>query len=859
MRYPRTDIVNPLGLVTQKNQYGQYPNGALRTCRNFVARNPGELLQAPDTQNLINWTANDHTLQKLFPLDLSHTYSFSNTGTTWLIRESGSATAVPALFTATSLFSATGRISPVRARERMIVNTLKGALVVDSMAPANLAERTFRQAGLPQPHWVRTSTFPNTTTTDAGALSANTMVGYAVCFARKLADGYVIRSTPTPILKVNVVVLSNFRQIVMWNQNDGLIAGDIIEVYRTDGLNTLGSGNPMVLLDPGQTLKRTQSYVLTSADIATGSVTLVDTVSYELGTRITPGTELYINPFQEGPDFSNDQPPIAACVAKFKGYTFYARTTERPIWEFGCPGGIGAEVAAVAQGLTSTYHRAYSLGQHGNVNGTSTTGLATITGVAAASFIGLDVGQQINTAGGTLWPNGTAILSLNSGTGVITMNQNAISGAATGWTFDEVIEINGTVFRYIDLTQLIHALGQDVGNTLVTATDQAKWEIAVDSAVPYVVQFAFLTNPTVVILPGRTVYAPSSFTVRGSNGGRYSPPIPTMTQTAQTISAVVRKNRICWSKFQEPEHCPSALETFAGFDEIIALNATRDALWIWCTDGLRRMSGDGGADGLGFRIDDVDTTLILSAPQASTVFDEVLFGYTNVGFVSVDSAGNKTNLSDTVVGNLLPGTKYVETRSIICAANETDSEILLGLGEDVNGSSDRIFIYNVVTKIWSDLAQNGASLSNITAMAMMRDPSAGEPRLLFGVSPLGGGNPSYSEWNSAAAFLTASLEYQPVMGDGPLTLCQFSWADYLFAVATANGKQIVPTWNGVTHGVATVVDMQNAGYGRGGCPRAASRAHSVVPGFQSLSGTPQSRFQGLSLAMSGKSNKGKKR
>lgn len=353
MRYPRTDIVNPLGLVTQKNQYGQYPNGALRTCRNFVARNPGELLQAPATFNQVLWTDANHTLQKLFPLDQSRVYTFSNNGTAWVIRETASATALPTLFTATNLFNANGRISPVRARERLLVNTLSGALVVDSMVPANLTDRTFRQVGLPQPNWTRASGSPFLTSTNAGAIGANSMVSYCICFARKFADDYVVRSVPTIPIKVNTATLANFQQRVSWNPNAGIIAGDIIEVYRTDGLDTTGIGNPMLSNDPGATFKRVMSYVITIADIVAGAVLLVDTVSYVLGTRTTPGTELYSNPYQEGPDFANDQPPIAACTANFKGYTFYARTTERPILEFGCAGGIGGAGAAVSQGLSA--------------------------------------------------------------------------------------------------------------------------------------------------------------------------------------------------------------------------------------------------------------------------------------------------------------------------------------------------------------------------------------------------------------------------------------------------------------------------------------------------------------------------
>lgn len=865
MFLPRDTIVVPVGLVTQPNQYGQYPKGALRVARNYVMRNPGELVQAPDTFNPVTWTTEaNYILQKLFPLDQSHVYTFqTQSGGFGSIRESGNPTLLPLSiagggFGHSGLLSLTGRIPVVRSRERIVIGTGYGFLVGDFMAPTSLAERTLREAGMPQPAHAR---FGGIVSTNAGALPDQTIVAYQACWVRKFSDGYAVRSAPSPIFNVANTFGGprNFIYRVAIAQGANIQAGDILEIYRTDG-QPASSTYGGYAAAPGATVKLVNSYTVSQAEINAGSVSVTDTMSFVFGTTTTQGEELYTNPFQEGPTFANRQPPLAKCVANFKGYTFYGCTTERPQFKFSSIGGFGDEAVAIAQGVPASYFKAYALGAH-RFAGTATNGNNVITGVSAADFVGLAIGQKLSTAA---FSGGFALITaLNPGGGTVSLSKNAVTTLATTWTANDVLELNGIPYYYAELSSLVLSLGSDfLGglNTQNTSASWGIWEVNVDVPLPYAFGQLYIANATISIEPLRFAVKSNPtapITVRASNGGRFSPAIPDMTQTAQSIASVTRKNRMVWSKQQQPEHAPDALEEFVGNGEIIALNQTRDALWIWCTDGLNRLSGDGGADGLGFRVDLVDTTLILAAPQASTVLDETLFGYTNVGFVSVDSAGNKRNLTEGVIGDVLPGAKYIETRAIIVERNETDAEILIGLGENGNTFSDVVWTYNTVSGGWTQLAQN-ASISNVTAMAFMRDPVSGQPRLLFGMSPLASTNPFYSEWNGTG-LLTAAFAYQPIFDGDPLNLTQFIWADYLFAPATANGKTAVPTWNGDPVGLVTIVDIQNAGYARAGVPRNYAVANTLSPGLQGLAGSVQSRFQGISVAMQTKTNVSKRR
>jgi len=96
--------------------------------------------------------------------------------------------------------------------------------------------------------------------------------------------------------------------------------------------------------------------------------------------------------------------------------------------------------------------------------------------------------------------------------------------------------------------------------------------------------------------------------------------------------------------------------------------------------------------------------------------------------------------------------------------------------------------------------------------------------VLFGVTPLGGTAPSYSNWTDTGTYLVPTVEYQPIYGDDPLSLKQWIWADYLFAGGSAT-KTITPLWNGVSSGTATIADQEGTGYARAGVPRSAAISH----------------------------------
>jgi hypothetical protein len=192
---PRQEVFSPVGLVTQPSQYAHYPSGAGRVVRNVTMRNPGELVQAPGIQGSVSVGGVDRVIHKQAPLDNGEVYSFCEIGTVWSVF-CGVNTA-SFIGSNVNAFSSTGRISWARVAERLLVNGTRGFLVGDYMAPTSAAERALRTAGLPQLNRFT----HNLVDTGNGWLLGGQMVAYRFCVVRELANGYTLRSVPSPPYK----------------------------------------------------------------------------------------------------------------------------------------------------------------------------------------------------------------------------------------------------------------------------------------------------------------------------------------------------------------------------------------------------------------------------------------------------------------------------------------------------------------------------------------------------------------------------------------------------------------------------------------------------------------------------------
>jgi hypothetical protein len=145
----------------------------------------------------------------------------------------------------------------------------------------------------------------------AGGMGTSYFAGYRVIFVRKDANGQEVFSAPS-FKETWQDGGSNHGVNVTFTLPYGIIAGDYYEIYRTPQAKTIDA--------VGITFAKVVRGTVASGDVTAGYITYTDTVPAE-GTQ-----DLYTNPLQETESRENGRPPIAKCLAAFKGHLFLGST-----------------------------------------------------------------------------------------------------------------------------------------------------------------------------------------------------------------------------------------------------------------------------------------------------------------------------------------------------------------------------------------------------------------------------------------------------------------------------------------------------------------------------------------------------
>jgi hypothetical protein len=294
-----------------------------------------------------------------------------------------------------------------------------------------------------------------------------------------------------------------------------------------------------------------------------------------------------------------------------------------------------------------------------------------------------------------------------------------------------------------------------------------------------------------------------------------------------------------WSKDSEPEHVPAVNETQVGAATIIQFVSTKDALWIFCTDGIYRLAGAGGA----WVIDIIDPGCILCAPQCAVAMREQVFAYTNYGFVVVTDAG-VVPISASVIKELMPGQPFAELADMIVERNETDREVLISLG----ASTNTLYIYNEERKAFTRLFSAGIGLQAITSIAFQTNPTSGVAVPLIGASP-SANQPRYGTWNVTNPSLAPTVKFQPFYAKAPMMVKQWIDMTYIFAPADATKSVSGLVGSGGAGFASLVTHDSNAtdSYATMGVTRSFAIAPYIEPGWFMSSLSSTSKFRGVSV------------
>lgn len=744
----RTTVVKPLGLMTTPNAYGQFPPGALRDAKNCLMRRPGEVMSCPSSANYTQFESSIYSIRQIAPMDAGHLMLLSQSNAdNWIFDEctvggSVNAAAFPPFVNVTSLFSAS-RVTTTRSRDRVLFNTrTSGVFAQDFMQPASLAQRTLRRSGLPQP-WIGLQT---TNTTTGSAIPQNIMVGYRALFTRESSDGYILKGVPSVPIKylAQAAGPTTVSLFVSWPATV-LVAGDYVELYRTDGLSTTSVNS-----DPGGTFKLVYRVQLTATDITNQTITIADNQVLLSPYYTTYGRELYTNPYQEGETAANRQADISNAMGTFKGFTFYGNLVERAQPVLSAPGGFND--ATLMPGGNA--RRATGVGTR-SMTATVTNGSPNVTGISAAEMVGIVVGQYVSTAIGS-FPFGTKVNSVGASSFVASANATSSTSAAGGTSVTDVIEVDGFTVTIGSAQLLVQNLQAQSGKE-VTVNQSVTINNGADSA-----------GLTITIEPPFPALV--NTTLRATNGQNYSPPLPLIAATVATFSPSTIANLLRWSKDSEPEHVPSANETRVGSGQIIAMAATKDALWIGGTDGVYRLSGAAGV----WRLDLVAPGLVLCSPRCMVNMRETIYAYTNFGFGSITDSGFLP-ISQSRVRASFPGPPFSEAADLLLGRNDVEGEVLIST--TATGTTAPIFVWNTLSGAFTYLNAPSQHFAQTTAFAWLENPASGNQCTVFGVTETGQA-PGFFTWNAVSTQLDMQVNYYPIYGDDPLTLKQ--WIDLTF-------------------------------------------------------------------------------
>jgi hypothetical protein len=812
----REPIIVPLGLITQPNKMGVYPPGAMSRADGCALRSPGLLTKLPSfvAYNLTPFTHAEPMVPHLLePSDSKFLHiSRSNVDAHWElsffddVNRFGNDLFAAGLPFQPITFDTTGRITATRSRDRWLVNSDDGILIVDSANPTSNATALPRMAGFPPPLLTAV-----TTTTNAGTLTGNTHCSCKALIRRKSADGYEFVSPPSAACEVlAITVASDISYTVSWPALAQVIAGDLIEVYRT-----FQQSGPLAAttVNVGAVYKLSTTHAVTGGEAAANNATFVD-FTRDNGL----GDELYTNPGIMTALGAAYAPPQAKFLGTFKGYTFYGNLTELAQIVLSVPGGIGLIDTAM-----SGYIRKTAVGRHA-FTATFTNTSNILTAISAADIVGLAIGQTITDAAltggvGTVTAVGGATVTLS-----VTANTNV-----TKVTFaNDVIELNGGSIQ-------LGSWGTDIAASSIVSfirslqlSGQAE-NVSLSAAELLTTGPGLLAAAPAAFSISRSRFGGGSFTIRASNGQNYLPVLPDMTATAQTVSTKAVPNGIAWSDEQQPEAVTLLARRFVGSGTLYGGVPTRDAFWIFASDGLWRLAGTGGNAGIGYdwRVDPVDSTLSLAGPHAACVLRDTVYAYTNRGLVSINGEGVK-ELSNETVNDLLPGPPFSATLGIRLSANETDDEIWMGI-DPGTGFLD-YYIYNTLTKGWTKQLSGS---HKVIAYARFLQRMAAMDQL-------------DALAHSTTLFGDATADYQPITSGDPFSLKQ--WVDMTFVASAADAtKSVTPRFNGSAGPARTLTSQgQDARTTWGVGRNTPAVANSLAPGF-THTGTGALTLYGVSL------------
>ena len=205
-------------------------------------------------------------------------------------------------------------------------------------------------------------------------------------------------------------------------------------------------------------------------------------------------------------------------------------------------------------------------------------------------------------------------------------------------------------------------------------------------------------------LPGRILIEKrildnDAFTITSSRGTAFS---PNLSGSGITSTNDEFQNGLAFSKPNEPEAVPLAQRFRVGSadKEVLAIQALRDSLYIFKEDGIFRLDGD---DANNFRVEELDLTARLIAPETVVTLANRIFCLTDQGIMTVTDTGVKvlSRRIEDQINDLFVRQDILRQRNFAVSYESDRKFIYFSISNLADVYPNEAFVYDTFTDTWT--------------------------------------------------------------------------------------------------------------------------------------------------------------
>lgn len=450
-------------------------------------------------------------------------------------------------------------------------------------------------------------------------------------------------------------------------------------------------------VDPGDELYLIYEAPVTSTHVSNKRVELIDAIPESL----LFSTPLYTNSSTgDSIAAANYMPRLSKDIAFWQDRLWLANTTEAHSFDlrvlgFGSPDGVQNNDLVVIAGIPFHFYDA--------ISGSSNADYVSIPFYSAGATPAINIDRitkdlvyYINYSAmqGTVAVRARYTSAVNDAPGQLRLEATSLSGS----TFYVGASRPASWSPVVDTASVVQNTSARVASTVTvnTATNHGfttGQQVYLASLTP---QAAFPVGLKTVTVTGASQF---TYTEAGS---------ATTFNTSYVVHGITHPSandanphRLFYSKLQQPEAVPllNYVDVGAKNKAILRILPLRDKLFVFKEDGVYTVAGE-----YPFRVDELDLTVKLLAPDSAAVMANRIFGVTNQGVAMTTEAGCAI-ISRPIENDFTPIVSSTATtwrRPTFGVAYETEHQYMLWIPPDATSATcSRAFLYNVLNNTWT--------------------------------------------------------------------------------------------------------------------------------------------------------------